>query len=110
MCLSAHCCPHRSAEGDLEASRRQADPARAARRVRAGRSSRIGRPAVDSRDRYGGRGRLQSIHLFYPLPLLPANPTERLRDSNDTVLSLIAQEVGHRWGASIRFRDRAARL
>lgn len=99
MRLSAYCCPNRSAGEDREASRRPADPARAPRRVRAGRSGRIGKPAVDSRDRYGGPGRLQSVprFSFYPLPLLPANPTERLRDSND-------------WAASIRFRDRAAHL
>ena len=70
----------------------------------------IGKPAVDRRASYGGPSRLQSIHLFYPLPLLPANPTERLPDNNDTALSLITQEVGHRWGASVRFRDPAGHL
>lgn len=70
----------------------------------------IGKPPVDRRASYGETSRLQSVHLFYPLPALPANPTERLPDNNDTVLSLIAQEVGHRWGASVRFRDPAGHL
>jgi len=70
----------------------------------------IGKPAVDRRASYGESSRLQSLHLFYPLPALPANPTERLPDNNDTVLSLIAQEVGHRWGASVRFWDPVGRL
>ena len=70
----------------------------------------IGKPAVDRRASYGGPPRLQSVHLFYPLAALPTNPTERLPANNDSVLSLIAQEVGHRWGASVRFQDRAGRL
>ncbi|MBI2080963.1 MAG: hypothetical protein HYT86_04430 [candidate division NC10 bacterium] len=96
MHLSAHYCAHRPGGEDLEASRRQADAARATRRVRAARSGRIGRPAVDCRGRCGGPERLQSVYVLYPLPLFPANPTERLRDTKDR-------------GASIRFRDRAAR-
>jgi hypothetical protein len=70
----------------------------------------IGKPVVDHRAAYGAPSRLQSVHLFYPLPALPENPTERLPENNDSVLSLIAQEVGHRWGASVRFRDPAGRL
>ncbi len=174
MPFRAHRCVHRSVEEDLEATCRQGEAARAARRALGGRSGRlghiayleddgtllthdglwllaaatrrffaevatdafdfvsffpqtgpnggafhllihnatrgIGKPTVDHRASYGGPARLQSVHLFYPLPALPANPTERLPDNNDTVLSLIAQEVGHRWGASVRFRDPVGRL
>jgi hypothetical protein len=94
--LSARCRLHRSAGEGLEASRRQADAARATRRVRAARSVRIGRAAVDGRGQSGGPEPLQSVYFLHPFPLFPANPTERLRDNKDR-------------GAPIRFRDRAAR-
>lgn len=174
MHLPVPCCLPRSAEEDLEASRRLDDAVRAAGRVPKGRSGRfggiayleddgtlltgegewllaaatrrffnevaaadfdfvsffpqtgpnagafhllihnadrgIGKPVLDYRTLYGGHPRLQSVHLFYPLTALPANPTERLPENNDTVLSLIAQEMGHRWGASVRFRDASGRL
>lgn len=174
MHLPVHRCVPRSAEEDLEASRRQEDAVRAAGRMLKGRSGQfgdivyleddgtlltgegewllaaatrrfftevaasdvdfvsffpqtgpnagafhllihnadrgIGKPVLDYRALYGGHARLQSVHLFYPLAALPANPTERLPENNDTVLSLVAQEMGRRWGASVRFRDASGRL
>jgi hypothetical protein len=70
----------------------------------------IGKPLVDYREFYGAKNGLQSVHLFYPLTMLPLNPTDRLWENNDTTLSLIAQEVGHRWAASVQFEDREGRL
>jgi hypothetical protein len=34
----------------------------------------------------------------------PADPTQRVNGEN-TTLSLVAHETGHRWGATLRFRD-----
>jgi hypothetical protein len=66
----------------------------------------IGKGHRDRRREYGSGGRLQSVHLFYPLSTLPTDPTARITDNNDSSLSLIAQEFGHRWAAFVWFRDR----
>lgn len=66
----------------------------------------IGKGYRDRRRDYGSRGRLQSVHLFQPLSALPTSPTARITDNNDSTLSLIAQEFGHRWAAFVWFRDR----
>lgn len=66
----------------------------------------IGKAYRDRRSDYGSRGRLQSVHLFQSISTLPPNMTARITDNNDSTLSLIAQEFGHRWAAFVWFRDR----
>ena len=69
----------------------------------------IGKGFRDRRHDYreGGSSRLDSVHLFPPLRELPEDPEARVdKDNNDNTLSLIAQEVGHRWSAFVWFRDR----
>ena len=69
--------------------------------------NRQGIPGPPHDYREGGSSRLDSVHLFPPLRELPEDPEARVdKDNNDNTLSLIAQEVGHRWSAFVWFRDR----
>ncbi len=53
---------------------------------------------------YGSAGRLDSIMLMDALTKYPASPTQRFL-GEDSTLSLLGHETGHRWLAQLRFRD-----
>jgi hypothetical protein len=64
----------------------------------------IGTGAVDDGAAYGSRGRLESMVLMDSINKYSANPADRvLRE--ETSLSVLAHEVGHRWLATARFND-----
>jgi hypothetical protein len=67
----------------------------------------IGQPAVDVGRDFGSASRLASLVLMDNTGKYPADPAARIRPrtSEDTTLSLLAHETGHRWGATLRFRD-----
>jgi hypothetical protein len=52
---------------------------------------------------YGG-GRLASLVVMDDLGKYPADPGQRANGEN-TTLALVAHETGHRWGATLQFRD-----
>ena len=64
----------------------------------------IGQELVDLAPDYGSGGRLASVVLMDTLTKYPADPNQRVNGEN-TSLSLVAHETGHRWGATLRFRD-----
>ena len=64
----------------------------------------IGQSTVDLAAEYGSGGRLASVVLMDTLTKYPADPNQRVNGEN-TSLSLVAHETGHRWGATLRFRD-----
>ncbi len=64
----------------------------------------IGQSSVDLAAEYGSGGRLASVVLMDTLSKYPSDPNQRVNGEN-TTLSLVAHETGHRWGATLRFRD-----
>ena len=66
----------------------------------------IGQEQASFSSAYGSGGRLSSLVVMDDLGKYPADPTERANGEN-TTLSLVAHETGHRWGATLRFRDAA---
>ena len=64
----------------------------------------IGQSLVDLAREYGSGGRLASVVMMDVLTKYPADPNQRANGEN-TPLSLVAHETGHRWGATLRFRD-----
>jgi hypothetical protein len=64
----------------------------------------IGQSLVDLAPEYGSGGRLASVVMMDVLTKYPADPNQRVNGEN-TPLSLVAHETGHRWGATLRFRD-----
>jgi hypothetical protein len=64
----------------------------------------IGQDEVDFAREYGSGGRLASVVLMDTLGKYPSDPNARVNGEN-TTLSLVAHETGHRWGATLRFRD-----
>jgi hypothetical protein len=64
----------------------------------------IGQANVDLASEYGSAGRLASVVLMDTLTKYPSDPNQRVNGEN-TTLSLVAHETGHRWGATLRFRD-----
>jgi hypothetical protein len=64
----------------------------------------IGQSILDLAPEYGSAGRLASVVLMDTLTKYPSDPTARVNGEN-TTLSLAAHETGHRWGATLRFRD-----
>jgi hypothetical protein len=60
-----------------------------------------------SRD-FGSAGRLRSLVLMDTLAKYPANPSQQFL-GEDSTLSLLGHESGHRWLALLRFRDRNGR-
>lgn len=56
-----------------------------------------------SRD-FGSGGRLRSLAIMDALTKYPDDPTQRFLGENST-LSVLGQEVGHRWLALLEFRD-----
>ena len=63
----------------------------------------IGADVFDASRDFGSGGRLRSIVLMDALSKYPATPTQRFLGENST-LSLLAHETGHRWLALMRFR------
>ena len=66
----------------------------------------IGQEQADFASAYGSGGHLSSVVVMDDLGKYPASPTQRVNGEN-TTLSLVAHETGHRWGATLRFRDAA---
>lgn len=64
----------------------------------------IGQSMVDLAGEYGSAGRLASVVLMDTLTKYPSDPSARVNGEN-TTLSLVAHETGHRWGATLQFRD-----
>ena len=64
----------------------------------------IGQAPADLAAAYGSGGRLSSVVVMDDLGKYPADPSQRVNGEN-TTLSLVAHETGHRWGATLRFRD-----
>jgi hypothetical protein len=64
----------------------------------------IGQELVDFSAAYGSGGRLSSLVVMDDLGKYPADPGQRANGEN-TTLSLVAHETGHRWGATLQFRD-----
>jgi hypothetical protein len=64
----------------------------------------IGQDIADLAQAYGSPGRLESVVVMDNLDKYPSDPTQRANGENST-LALVAHETGHRWGATLRFRD-----
>lgn len=64
----------------------------------------IGLDIFDTSREFGSAGRLQSFTLMDRLSKYPDDPTTRFLGENNT-LSVLGQEVGHRWLAYMNFRD-----
>lgn len=63
----------------------------------------IGAGMVDRARDFGSEGRLQSVVNMDRLEKYPADPSQRVLGENST-LSVLAHEVGHRWLAFLPFR------
>jgi hypothetical protein len=63
----------------------------------------INRPTMDDSVVYGSNGRLQSLLLFSNYLDKPPNPLVRIPGDNNSGLSLMAHEFGHRFSAFARF-------
>ena len=68
----------------------------------------IGVGIFNSARDFGSAGRLRSLVLMDALTKYPGNPTERFL-GEDSTLSLLGHETGHRWLALMHFRDAAGR-
>lgn len=64
----------------------------------------IGSDVVDLGAAYGSPARLASLMLMDDLAKYSADPNARVTGENTTP-ALVAHETGHRWGATLRFRD-----
>ena len=67
----------------------------------------IGMRIYDSSRDFGSRGRLRSVVNMDLLSRYPDDPQQRFLGENST-LSVLGQEVGHRWLAFLDFRDGGA--
>lgn len=68
----------------------------------------IGVDVYDLSHDFGSGGRLRSVVVMDALPKFPADPTQKFLGENNT-LSVMGQEVGHRWLAYLEFKDRTGR-
>jgi hypothetical protein len=64
----------------------------------------LGIDIYDSSRTFGSAGRLRSMVMMDSVAKYPANPQEVFLGENSTV-SVIGQEAGHRWLAFLEFRD-----
>jgi len=64
----------------------------------------IGVDIYNSSTDYGSAGRLQSVVVMDRLSKFPNDPTAKVLGENST-LSVIGQEAGHRWLAFLKFKD-----
>ena len=67
----------------------------------------IGQEIYDSSRDFGSRGRLRSVVNMDVLSRFPDDPRQRFLGENST-LSVMGQECGHRWLAFLEFKDGAA--
>jgi len=65
----------------------------------------IGVDIYDASRDFGSGGRLRSLAIMDWLGKYPDDPTQQFLGENNT-LSVLGQEVGHRWLAFLEFRDR----
>jgi len=65
----------------------------------------LGLQTFDESAAYGASGRLSSLVLMDRLPKYPDDPQQKFLGENSTV-SVIGQETGHRWLVFFRIRDR----
>lgn len=68
----------------------------------------IGIDIYDTSRDFGSGGRLRSVVMMDLLSKYPDDPAEKFLGENNT-LSVIGQEVGHRWLSFLRFRDHTGR-
>ena len=61
-------------------------------------------PPFDESNSYGSGGALRSFVFMNQLSQFPDDPTQKFLGENNT-LSVMGQEVGHRWLAYLQFRD-----
>jgi hypothetical protein len=66
----------------------------------------IGQDVYDLTSFYGSAGKLRSVVVMDTLTKFPDDPTQKFLGENNT-LSVMGQEVGHRWLAYMQFRDHA---
>ena len=64
----------------------------------------IGSDIIDLSSPYGSGGRLASVVLMDTLTKYPADPTAFV-NGEYTPVALVGHETGHRWGATLKFRD-----
>jgi hypothetical protein len=64
----------------------------------------IGEDIYDLSHDFGSAGRLHSLVVMDAVTKFPNDPTQKFLGENNT-LSVIGQEVGHRWLAYLQFRD-----
>jgi hypothetical protein len=64
----------------------------------------IGIPIFDAASDFGSAGRLRSMAVMDFLGKYPDDPQQKFLGENNTV-SVLGQEVGHRWLAFMEFRD-----
>ena len=64
----------------------------------------IGTNVFDQSRDFGSAGRLRSLVMMDALTKYPDSPTQRFL-GEDSTISLLGQESGHRWLAFFRFRD-----
>jgi hypothetical protein len=64
----------------------------------------IGQDAVAYASEFGSGGQLSSLVVMDDLGKYPSDPNQRANGEN-TTLALVAHETGHRWGATLQFRD-----
>ena len=65
----------------------------------------IGQDVYDLSRSFGSAGRLRSVVVMDWLGKYPEDPAQKFLGENNT-LSVLGQEVGHRWLAYLEFRDR----
>jgi hypothetical protein len=68
----------------------------------------IGESIYDLSREFGSAGRLRSMVVMDYVAKYPDDPTQKFLGENNT-LSVLGQEVGHRWLAYMGFRDRTGR-
>lgn len=64
----------------------------------------IGQETVAYASAFGSGGRLSSVVVMDDLGKYPSDPNQRANGEN-TTLAIVAHETGHRWGATLQFRD-----
>jgi len=70
----------------------------------------LGIDIYDSTRTFGSAGRLRSLVMMDSLTKYPADPTEKVPATGEnTTVSVLGQEVGHRWLAFLEFRDAGGR-
>jgi hypothetical protein len=66
----------------------------------------IGLETFDASRDFGSAGRLRSLAIMDFIGKYPEDPAQKLNGSENSTLSIVGHEVGHRWLAFFNFRDR----